>query len=683
MSEVRISDTEDSSEGETNAPKRKKTSRACDSCRKKKIRCDAATNPCLNCVNYQVPCVFTRVDKPRKTPRRSGKRIDELESRLGRMENMLTELHSSSVRTSKSTPQSSHSDTSVRGDRRSRLTPASSSTTLNTDILDPLLRSTASIPTFEAFDYDQVNKVSHPLMGGPDPFPHNHVYTRLPPKDVALPLVTEYLEGCNNMIPLLQPVILLEAFERDYSQDRPEDLDWWTILNMVLALSIRSNPNRSNSNHKACLYAQNAFDVLPNLIMKNSNLKTIQALLLMCMFLRGSSNPRPASVLIASAIRLAYLLGIHKRQFNQGLPAEQVDQRQRAFWIAYCLDKDFSLRYEQPPVINDNDMDVDLPELEPRDGLGLIHGAGGASPVNYFRLRVHLAVIQSKAYSELYSVRALKMTEEERMPALQNLNSLLEDWKDRFLVGARVDGLTIMSPLISSHIVSLHLQYFHCMATVNRVPFQNQSWMKVVLREPNTRTSEYDHQLCYAAVRCVAGARASMRLMSIAPQGDLMCTWTLLSYCVSAMVILLARILHQPTHRLALTDMDLVKPQIRLLNSLSEKQSTEDLEGMRDICNELAEKAQAALIQAQPPTTQQLRSTSWLPRASQQPLFFPSTTAYSDQMTLSEADLTALNELYTEPSDQPVNTSTQNWTLDTIFDTGFENEIAIGNDWAI
>ena len=80
---------------------------------------------------------------------------------------------------------------------------------------------------------------------------------------------------------------------------------------------------------------------------------------------------------------------------------------------------------------------------------------------------------------------------------------------------------------------------------------------------------------------------------------------SLLSYYVSAIVILLARILHTPTHSFAYSDMDLVRPQIQLLNSLAENQSTEEIARMREFCNELARRAQIALDGSHPPTEAQ------------------------------------------------------------------------------
>lgn len=68
--------------------KRRRIARACDSCRRKKIKCDAKMPKCSHCENYKTECVFTHVEKKRAPPK-GAKYIEGLENRLGRMEHLL------------------------------------------------------------------------------------------------------------------------------------------------------------------------------------------------------------------------------------------------------------------------------------------------------------------------------------------------------------------------------------------------------------------------------------------------------------------------------------------------------------------------------------------------------------------------------------------------------------------
>ncbi|KAK9472416.1 fungal-specific transcription factor domain-containing protein [Dipodascopsis tothii] len=68
--------------------KRRRIARACDSCRKKKIKCDGKLPSCTNCMNYKTVCVITYTEKKRNPPK-GTKYIENLESRLIKMEGLV------------------------------------------------------------------------------------------------------------------------------------------------------------------------------------------------------------------------------------------------------------------------------------------------------------------------------------------------------------------------------------------------------------------------------------------------------------------------------------------------------------------------------------------------------------------------------------------------------------------
>lgn len=52
--------------------KRRRIAKACDACRRKKIRCDGKQPRCSHCENYKTECVFTHVEKKRQPPKGYG-----------------------------------------------------------------------------------------------------------------------------------------------------------------------------------------------------------------------------------------------------------------------------------------------------------------------------------------------------------------------------------------------------------------------------------------------------------------------------------------------------------------------------------------------------------------------------------------------------------------------------------
>lgn len=82
------SPADDGGDGSTRDAKRRRIARACDTCRKKKIKCDGKTPRCSHCDNSKSECVTTVVEKKRAPPK-GAKYIEGLENRLGRMESLL------------------------------------------------------------------------------------------------------------------------------------------------------------------------------------------------------------------------------------------------------------------------------------------------------------------------------------------------------------------------------------------------------------------------------------------------------------------------------------------------------------------------------------------------------------------------------------------------------------------
>jgi len=86
---------EDINDAETSASriaKKRRVQRACDVCRRKKIRCDGSQMPgnkCSNCSAYNFECKYEEAAKKRGPPKGY---VESLESRLDKMENLLQRL---------------------------------------------------------------------------------------------------------------------------------------------------------------------------------------------------------------------------------------------------------------------------------------------------------------------------------------------------------------------------------------------------------------------------------------------------------------------------------------------------------------------------------------------------------------------------------------------------------------
>lgn len=132
-------------------------------------------------------------------------------------------------------------------------------------------------------------------------------------------------------------------------------------------------------------------------------------------------------MLISIAFCLAHELGLHNRRVED-LDTPRALERDRVFWVAYILDRDTSLRTNQPPVQHEVDIDIEWPLAEPEDGAGTVTDVNGQHPFNFLRCRVHLARIQGEVYDFMAATRAGTLDEYLSDENITHLNDMLDDW---------------------------------------------------------------------------------------------------------------------------------------------------------------------------------------------------------------------------------------------------------------
>ncbi|KAK5993404.1 ABC-transporter-regulating transcription factor [Cladobotryum mycophilum] len=513
--------------------KRRRISRACDMCRKKKIKCDGKLPACTHCINYKTECVFTQVEKKRAPPK-GAKYIEGLENRLGRMEHLLrlsglldeddddlgalekrlteksrqasisqasdpstpsnqTPMQETSASpesiivspgTNKDTPRGKEQDREREGDVKPKPAAVSEEPQEEVEALSEMMcslvttqsgdnRYIGSSSGFSIFSPKGVQWINSKT--GDESFQHmiSHVseddhkwtnwkpeifgdlfrrpiFRQLPDKTETLALLKDYFENFNVMLPLFHQPTFMHLVERQYSNDPYQGTGWWASLNVTLAISYRlrvmSGLSPADADTLGWDHLKNAMSCFSELTMRNTDLLSVQALLGMALFLQGTPNPQPTILLISAAIRLSHSIGLHKKGTGFNLNPIEIEQRRRVFWIAYMLDKDLCLRSGRPPVQDDDDMNVDLPEADPKDNIGNIPLPGGKGKMNLFRTMCEFAVIESSVYKRLYSAKASKQSDGELLNTIGELDQQLEEWKENIPIAYRPEH-----PIRASH----------------------------------------------------------------------------------------------------------------------------------------------------------------------------------------------------------------------------------------
>jgi hypothetical protein len=359
--------------------------------------------------------------------------------------------------------------------------------------------------------------------------PLSHVFTRrvfisLPPRQEALLLITKAFSGFNSAFPIFDLSSTSKLL--DYPEEGHKDPSWWACLNIVLALAHRFEAMRTFNNQKedkrAWGYLQNALAVVPELTMLNPSLPSVQALTGMAIAVQGTPNPHPYSSLLSDGIKLAQRMNLHRRYLGHDLSFDEIEQRKKVFWVLHFLDKDNSLRTGQPPNQDDDEMDVEMPSETISFG----------DELDFFQVRIKLALIQGKIYKRLCSVKALQQSISSRMTAVRELDNMLQAWRvsvpldfqaDYFVPtpGRSANPLNPTTPVI--HGVILRLSYFNALNTVHQYTVPVKKWAEE-LGQP-VDVEEWEKHTPPPPVTCLAEARKAIQLMHVTPQGDYACIW--------------------------------------------------------------------------------------------------------------------------------------------------------------
>lgn len=667
--------------------KRRRIAKACDMCRKKKIKCDGKLPACGHCANYKTECVFTQVEKKRAPPK-GAKYIEGLENRLSRMEHILqlsgliddedgdvdlgalekqlmekkgrrasiaatassptspshTASGASGADGAESTPQSSltspaplatsekHKSMSPPREHRegeeevSALSEMMCSLVTNTYGETRFIGSSSGFSIFSPKGIQWVNSKTgdqsfqrtisdvsvddhkwtnwKPEVFG-DLF-RRPIFRPLPSKPEALSLLKDFFENFNCIFPLFHQPTFMHLVERHYSSDPYHGSGWWASLNCALAIAHRlrvmSNLVPQEEDDKAWAYLKNAMGVFPELVMRNTDLLSVQALLGMALFMQGTPNPQPSFLLISAAMRLAHSIGLHKRGTGFNLNPIEIEQRKRVFWIAYMLDKDLCLRSGRPPAQDDDDMNVELPEADPADNIGNIPLADGKGKMNLFRVMCEVAIIESEVYKRLYSVQASKQSDGDLLNTIGELDQKLEAWKDNIPIDFRPENEIKAShtPLIL-HVVMVHFTYYNCLTTIHRMSVHHGYWTSRLSNYAiqGLNSKPLNPRVFASATICTNAARASVSLLKYVPQGDFACVWMILYFPVSALVALFGNILQNPMDPRAKADTRLMNTVVTFLSMLGQEAEQGGVHRMLGICSEFERIAKAVIEKAE------------------------------------------------------------------------------------
>lgn len=386
------------------------------------------------------------------------------------------------------------------------------------------------------------------LSPAPDwEFEHPVAQHQLPPLDEILPMIDSYFMHFNSIIPLFQQPAFMRMLHDYYHSPSAAAADSrhavWAAVNIVLALAYRM-PGRATQDSAATdrlpsdrdehvsRYLQNAQSALSQLVTRDEDLLGLQVLLGMVILFSSTGDSRPSLVLIGTAVRLAHRLRLQSREPQAMFSPEVNLQRSRIFWITYMLDKDISLRHQTPALQNDNDIDLDLPPVTPKDGAGDLYTTDGIIRFNVFRARVQLGHIQGLIYDTLFSTRSARLLPQQRNQQIMRLEGLLEDWRHCIPQALQLDNVVDNLGRVGlAHMSTLHHGYLTCLVMIHGIYSHSSDWIRrissysiVTLGDCEIpgggRCMVQQSPWPRSWVKCVGVSRQCLKLMASMAQND-------------------------------------------------------------------------------------------------------------------------------------------------------------------
>ncbi|KDQ55775.1 hypothetical protein JAAARDRAFT_195593 [Jaapia argillacea MUCL 33604] len=499
--------------------------RACDVCRRKKIRCDGpqgSGSKCSNCIVFKTDCKYEHVAKKRGPPKGY---VQGLETRVAKLEEMLREVRPELIGESTGMPESRGSpsdripDTSV-SDKSSPLSTnpeagdaeSSDDDTYIQNTLAEHLSKLSVNPSHQRFFGKSsgiaLMKTAMAMKGELYPGECNSFGVRrrpefwsvssweiptyqeespiyeFPPPDLLLTLVDLYFNNAN----LISPLLHRPTFENNVRTGlHKRDERFGQILLVVCAIGSRHSddprvladdtPQPQSSGWKWFNQAQ----TVRKSLLAPPTLYDLQLYCLFINFLMGSSAPQALWMVVGIGIRFALDVGAHKRKSYPTTPTVDTELWKRAFWILVHQEIVLSAAVGKPCTLQEEDIDAELP-IECDDEFWVCaepsasfkQPRGVPAKVSFFNSRVKLDRILAFALRTIYSTTRYRTVFgyvgpdwEQRIVA--DLDSDLNKWFDSVPDHLRWDP-TKEDPIFFRQSAILHATYHNVQIVVHR-PF--------------------------------------------------------------------------------------------------------------------------------------------------------------------------------------------------------------------
>ena len=199
---------------------------------------------------------------------------------------------------------------------------------------------------------------------------HTHL---LPNKRTAVVLVDAFFINTHGFLQVFERQIFLGELERCYSDPLSTEPSWLCLLNLVFAIGLMLATPRLGSNEsvtieklrsehfdRAEVFYLNAKSLNdPMTGFEDADFWSVQALLLMSVYMLAKSKRNTAFALLGMAVRSAYALGLHREETMVIFSPDEQAARRNLWRSLFVVDRFLSCSLGRPTAISEDDCSGD------------------------------------------------------------------------------------------------------------------------------------------------------------------------------------------------------------------------------------------------------------------------------------------------------------------------------------
>ncbi|KAL4941720.1 hypothetical protein BDV06DRAFT_212428 [Aspergillus oleicola] len=456
--------------------------RACDFCQQKKIRCDNGKPDCEACREAGVRCTVTRRSPPLRNSLKE--QLAEAKARIRELEDQVA-AHESSQEPAQDDGIGPHPanllagylqdphdlDTSMAMFQRHIAlcgVGADGSSERNSFCLT-VLQQTGSHFNVDQFLLGLLGASG--IRGSRNS--ENATSQKWPTRSLAQLCINQFVKtGLYSVFPIANVEVLQVLVDQRTLDRQSEPTE---IANLACLISFtalitelhRLEPAFSNCDPDS--YLRTVLALIPRLLVEEPTLRTLEAVIIIVTYLQPIGHTNTADFLLAIAVRILYSLGANRYSVVREAEGEHV---RALFWLCYIFDKGLAIRIGRPPLINDIDCDLRLPDNYVSSDDQFFDRPLLSKQLLYMS-DLRLALIKSKICTLLYSDHGRAQSEARRLQYIRELDEELNALKSSYPDSCWPDIFaTEKAPDYSIHDLSLrgvnlHLEYYFCLGKIH------------------------------------------------------------------------------------------------------------------------------------------------------------------------------------------------------------------------